>query len=339
MKLLRDKENISNLKKVIACNDNFVLTCHIAPDGDAIGSSLGLYNLLLRLGKSVRVITPDLFPQNLSFLPGAKDIVIFSQHEEFSIDLISKADVIFSLDYNALNRVDRVAPFILQSCAIKVLIDHHIDPENFADIIISHPEISSTSALLFKVINEMSLIKLIDKQVGDCIFTGMMTDTGNFSYNSNDPDLYLIIAKLVEIGVNKDYLYARIINSSTESKLKIIAYALDRKLTLYKEKRAALITLTRQELNEHHYQKGDTESLVNLPLRLENIKISFFLREEGEYIKVSSRSKGDFPINLVCSRYFNGGGHKNAAGGEFFGTMDECVAQFEKFLDDKEFIQ
>lgn len=339
MKLLRDKENISNLKKVIACNDNFVITCHIAPDGDAIGSSLGLYNWLLRLGKSVRVITPDLFPQNLSFLPGARDIVVFSQHEEFSIDLISKADVIFSLDYNALNRVDRVAPFILQSSAIKVLIDHHIDPENFADIIISHPEISSTSALLFKVINEMSLIPLIDKQVGDCIFTGMMTDTGNFSYNSNDPDLYLIIAKLLEIGVNKDYLYARIINSSTESKLKIIAYALDRKLTLYKDKRAALITLTRQELNEYHYQKGDTESLVNIPLRLEDIQISFFLREEGEYIKVSSRSKGDFPVNLVCSRYFNGGGHKNAAGGEFFGTMDECVAQFEKFLDDKEFIQ
>ncbi len=338
LKSLGDNNKIDKLREAIASNNNFVITCHISPDGDAVGSSLALCNLLQLMGKNASVITPDIIPNNLSFLPGAKDIVVFSRYEDFAIELINKADVIFSLDYNALYRVDRVGPYINNASAFKVMIDHHINPEPFADIVISHPDISSTCALLFKVLSELHLLQIIDKRVGECIFTGMMTDTGNFSYNSNDPELYYIIANLVALGVDKDYLYARVINSATESKIRITAYALDQKLTLYRDKHVALITLTRKELNDRHYKKGDTESLVNIPLKLDDIDMSFFLREETDYIKVSSRSKGDIPVNLICERYFNGGGHKNAAGGEFYGTMDECVKRFEEFIYNNEII-
>ena len=161
-----------------------------------------------------------------------------------------------------------------------------------------------------------------------------MTDTGNFSYNSNDVELYYIIAKLIDVGVDKDKLYADIVNASTLSKMKIIAYALDRKLTLFPTERAALITLTRSELNEYHYRKGDTESLVNMPLKLRDVDFCFFLREESNYIKVSSRSKGNIKVNEMCQTYFNGGGHKNAAGGEFRGSMEECIERFKQLLED-----
>ena len=203
IKSLGDDSKISQLREVIAKNDHFVITCHIAPDGDAVGSSLALCNLLLLLGKNVSVITPDIIPDNLSFLSGAKDIVVFSRYEDFAKELISNASVIFSMDYNALSRVDRVGEYIRDASAVKVMIDHHINPEPFADIIISHHEISSTCALLFKVFSELQLLQIVDKSVGECIFTGMMTDTGNFAYNSNDPDLYYIVAKLVEFGFNK----------------------------------------------------------------------------------------------------------------------------------------
>lgn len=332
IKPLGDKRAIRDLGVLISQNQEFVITCHIAPDGDAIGSSLALYNLLNILGKDVKVITPDIVPDNLTFLPGAKDIVVFSRYKDFAKKLLASADVVFSLDYNALSRIDWLGEFVKAAQGKKVMIDHHLYPEDFPDIIISHPECSSTSALLFKVICALGLVKLVDKNIGSCIYAGMMTDTGNFSYNSNDPELYYIIAKLVEVGIDKDDLYAKIINSSSLSKLKITAYAIDRKFKVYPKHHAALITLTREELNEMHYKKGDTENLVNIPLKLNDVEFCFFLREESEYIKVSSRSKGEFPVNELCSKYFNGGGHRNAAGGEFYGTIDECVKRFESIL-------
>lgn len=337
-----DKEKIKQLSRLIAGCRNVVITTHIAPDGDAVGSSLALYHLLNDLGKTVRVITPDMFAQNLFYLPGAKDIVIYTRYEEFAQQLIEEADLIFCLDYNSIKRIDRVGPHVLASGAPKVLIDHHLYPEDFPTLTFSRPQESSTCALLFRVISALGLLPLVNKTIASCIYTGMMTDTGNFSYNSNDPDLYAIISRLLEAGINKDRLYTSIINTSTLSRLKINAFAIDRKLQLFPEHQAALITLSLDELNSLGYQKGDTESLVNVPLQLKDVTYSFYLRQEPDYIKVSSRSKGDFPVNKICSEHFNGGGHLNAAGGEFFGTMDECVArlievmpQYDSLLPDK----
>jgi len=328
-----DRNKIKELSRLIAGCKRVVITCHIAPDGDAIGSSLALYHILTDLGKEVHVITPDMFAQNLFYLPGAKDIVIFSRYEEFASQIIAEADLIFCLDYNSIKRVDNVGSHILDSQATKVMIDHHLEPESFPDLIISHPEESSTSALLFKVFCALGLVPLIDKKTGSCIYTGMMTDTGNFSYNSNNADLYRIIARLVECGIDKDKLYTHIINTSTISRLRINGYAVSEKMKIYPEHRAALITLTRDELNRFEYKKGDTESLVNVPLQLDDVVYSVFLREETDYIKVSMRSKGSFPVNTLCEKYFNGGGHRNAAGGEFYGTMEECITRFESIPD------
>lgn len=334
IQLKLDKNKIKALSRIIAGCHRVVITTHIAPDGDAVGSSLALYHMLTDLGKDVHVVTPDGFQQNLMYLPGASDIVIYSRYKEFAVQLIQEADLIFCLDYNAIKRIDEVGSYVNDSVAIKVMIDHHLQPEDFPYLTITHPEESSTCALLFKVFAALGLVPLIDKKIGSCIYTGMMTDTGNFSYNSNNPDLYLIISRLIENGIDKDKIYTHIINTSTLSRLRINGYAISHKLTLYPGHKASLITLTRDELNRFDYQKGDTESLVNVPLQLTDVTYSCFLREEEDYIKVSMRSKGKFPVNRMCAQYFGGGGHLNAAGGEFSGTMEECIKQFEIAIDD-----
>lgn len=329
---LVDEKNIKELRKLLENCEKIVITCHIAPDGDAIGSSLGLANVLGAVGKTVKVITPDMPPRNLMFLPGAKDIVVYTNYTEFAEKLLRDADLIFALDYNDIKRIDRVADAFAASRASKVMIDHHLFPGDFVDVKISHPEVSSTSMLIFRVLCRLELFPYIDKDAAACIYTGMMTDTGNFSYNSNDPDLYIVISELLKKGINKDTIYSKVYNSNTPDRLRLNGYAINQKMKIYDEYHGALITLTRDELNSYHYQKGDTESLVNTPLSVPDIVFSFFLREESDYIKVSARSKGDFPVNKLCEEHFNGGGHKNAAGGEFYGTMEEAVARFEEIM-------
>lgn len=327
LKRIINEASIKQLRYRLERSDKIVITCHLSPDGDAMGSSLGLYHILSAIGKDVTVITPDVPPKNLKFLPDSKSVLAYSKYEQFANELIEAADLIFCLDYNALERIDRMAEAIKNASACKCMIDHHLFPGDFADIIISHPEISSTSMLIFKVACRLELFTRINKDAAICIYTGMMTDTGNFSYNSNDPDIYVIIEELIKIGINKDVIYTKVYNSNTVDRLRLNAYAQLEKMTVYLEHRAALITLTRNELNQFNYKKGDTESLVNVPLSVPEIVYSFFLREEDNYIKVSSRSKGEFPVNKMCELYFNGGGHKNAAGGEFYGTMEEAVAK------------
>lgn len=329
---LIDEKNIKELRKLLETCDKIVITTHIAPDGDAIGSSLGLANVLNAIGKTVKVITPDMPPRNLMFLPGAKDIVVYTKYTEFAQQLLHDADLIFALDYNDIKRIDRVGDALASSKAFKAMIDHHLFPGEFVDVKISHPEVSSTSMLVFRVLCRLELFPYIGKEAATCIYTGMMTDTGNFSYNSNDPDLYIVISELLKKGINKDAIYSKVYNSNTPDRLRLNGYAIEQKMKVYDSCHGALITLSREELNRFHYQKGDTESLVNVPLSVPDIVFSFFLREESDYIKVSARSKGEFPVNKICEEHFNGGGHKNAAGGEFYGTMDEAVAQFEKII-------
>lgn len=329
---LLDENKIKELRKLLETCDNIVITSHIAPDGDAIGSSLGLAGVLNAIGKTVKVITPDMPPRNLMFLHGAKEIVVYSKYSEFAEKLIHDADLIFALDYNDLKRIDKVGDAVASATAPKVMIDHHLMPSDFVDVKISHPEVSSTSMLVFRVLCRLELFPYIDKNIAACIFTGMMTDTGNFSYNSNDPDLYVVISELLKKGINKDAIYSKVYNSNTADRLRLNGYAIAQKMKVYENYRGALITLTRDELNSFHYQKGDTESLVNMPLSVPELVFSFFLREENDYIKVSSRSKGNFPVNKICEDHFNGGGHKNAAGGEFFGSMDDAIARFEQVI-------
>lgn len=331
---LIEREQIDTLRTLLNRARRIVITCHISPDGDAMGSSLGLCRVLRNAGKEVKVITPDSPPKYLMFLPGTEHLVVYSRYEAFANKILAETDLIFCLDYNDPKRIDLVAAGLLSSPAPKVMIDHHLYPDSFPDLTISRPAVSSTSALVYDVVSALGMGRFIDKEAATAIYTGMMTDTGNFSYNSNDPDIYRIIARLIEKGIDKDEIYRKVYFTNSVNRLKLNGYAMNEKFVDFPLHKAALITLTREELNRYQYQKGDTEDLVNRPLTCPDIVYSFFLREESGYIKISSRSKGDFPVNKICEQYFNGGGHLNAAGGEFNGTIQEAVDRLLVAMDE-----
>lgn len=316
------------MAKLINDSERIVITCHKSPDGDALGSSLGLALVLEAMGKETRVVTPDRPPKSLRSLPSVKSIVPFSQKPELVKRLLTDADLIFCLDFNALSRVDHMRPALECSPAKKVLIDHHRDPEYFADVTISHPEQSSTSVLVYRILVKLGLSKLIDTRVATCIYTGMMTDTGNFSYNSNDPELYTIIAEMLNRGINKDEIYKKVMNTKSANVLKLHSFAIAEKMQIFPELHTSLIVLTADDLKRFDYQPGDDEGLVNQPLAIEGIVYSVYLRQDSRQIKVSSRSVGDFRADLICNRFYNGGGHVNAAGGELHGSLEEAIEVF-----------
>ena len=327
-----DNIAVAQLQQILTCASTAVITCHLSPDGDAMGSSLGLCRALRNRGINARVVVPDTPPRHLMFLPGAEHIVIFSRNQVLASSLLAKADVVFSLDYNEPKRIDLMESALMASKGVKVMIDHHLHPSNFPQIVISHPEESSTSIIIYRILLALGWSDAIDTKVGECLYTGMMTDTGNFSYNSDSPDIYLVIADLVRRGVNKDAIYRSVYYTASANRLRLNGYAMLEKLEIFPEHRAALISLTRDELNRFHYQKGDTEDLVNRPLTIAEIVYSIFLREESGYVKVSTRSKGEFPVNRFCKEIFNGGGHLNAAGGEFYGTMEQAIEIIKKAM-------
>lgn len=321
-----DEKKVARVRALLEDSNKIVITCHLTPDGDAIGSSLGLCHVLADLGKDVAVVTPDMVPRSLAFLPGAKEAVAFTRHEEFARKLLDEAELIFCLDYNEPKRVDRMADALVAAKAPKVMIDHHEHPApDFCTVTISHPEASSTSMLVFRVLCRLELFDRISRKAAECIYTGMMTDTGNFSYNSNEPDLYVVIAELLRKGIDKDRLFTQACNTFTEAAVRLNGYAVGEKMEIFPDHRCALMTLDAAELERFGYVKGDTEGLVNKPLAIPEVVWSIYLREDPTQIKVSMRSKGHFPVNKVCSELFGGGGHENAAGAEFKGTLAECV--------------
>ena len=322
--------HIDHFTKWFERADKIVIVSHVSPDGDAIGSSLGLYHFLDSQDKIVNVIVPNAFPDFLKWMPGSKDILLYDRYQEFADKLIMEADVICCLDFNALKRIDIVAA----SPGRKIMIDHHLYPEDFCRITISHPEISSTSELVFRLICRMGYFSDISKEGAECIYTGMMTDTGGFTYNSNNREIYFIISELLSKGIDKDDIYRKVYNTYSESRLRLMGYVLSN-MKVYKDYNSALISLTKEEQGKFDYIKGDSEGFVNIPLSIKNVCFSCFLREDTEkkMIKISLRSVGKFPCNRLAAEFFNGGGHLNASGGEFYGTMEEAVKVFEQALE------
>lgn len=325
------------LKSLINDNNLFVLTCHAGPDGDALGSTLGMACYLRALGKEAMVIVPDAFPDFLSWMHGSQEIVRYDKYSEKAELLIAAADVIFAMDYNALSRVDDMGTLIRNSKAAKVLVDHHLQPEYFCNLMFSYTQLTSTCEVVFRLIYAMDGYDLLDKAACECIYGGMMTDTGNFSYGPCTQEVYLIISLLMQKEINKDRIYNKVFNNCSEGRLRLMGYVLYENMRVFPENRTALITLSREEMQRFNYSKGDTEGLVNMPLQMKGIYFSAFLREDTEkdVIRVSLRSQGTFPCNKFAARYFGGGGHLNASGGQFNGTLDEAVQLFEKAL--KEF--
>ena len=326
--------DIDRAEKWFEKAERIVVVSHVSPDGDAIGSSLGLYHFLNTQDKSVNVIVPNQYPDFLKWMPGSKDIIIYDKYKEFADKLIQEADVICCLDFNVLSRIDTMEEAVKNSPARKMMVDHHLYPGDFAGITISHPQISSTSELVFRLICRLGNFDDITREGAECIYTGMMTDTGGFTYNSNDREIYYIISQLLSKGIDKDEIYRNVFNTHTEGRLRMMGFVLYNKMEVFKNFNAALIWLTKFEQRKFHYRKGDTEGFVNIPLTMEGIRFSCFLREDTEkkMIKVSLRSVGDFPCNQVAAEFFNGGGHLNASGGEFYGSMDEAIELFKRAL-------
>ena len=329
---LNEDKNIRQLRALIDRAHRIVITIHQAPDGDAVGSALALQSVLQQLDKDVRIVAPDALLNSLMSLPGAKEITDATRYPEFAAQLVREAELIFCLDFNALSRIGAVGDEVAKASAPKVLIDHHLGPDDFAQVCISHPQMCSTCFLLFKVLCAMEMFTIIDKAAAEFLLTGMMTDTGNFSYNCAAPEIYIVVAELVRKGADKEDIYRRMFETHSENSLRLNSYALLKKMEVFADYGAALITITRDELNRFHYVKGDTEGLVNRPLAIPGVVYSAFLREESGYVKVSMRSLGNFPVNELCREHFGGGGHKNAAGGEFRGTLQQAAELFRSLL-------
>lgn len=329
-----DQTKIDHFEKWIDRADKIVIVSHVSPDGDAIGASLGLYHFLNSLEKTVNVIVPNAFPDFLKWMPGSKDILLYDRYQEFADKLIAEADVICCLDFNAIKRVDEMATAVASSSARKAMVDHHLHPEEFCQIVMSYPRISSTSELIFRLICRLGAFSDITKECAECIYTGMMTDTGSFTYNSNNQEIYFIISELLSKGIDKDDIYRKVYNTYSESRLRLMGYVLSN-MKVYKNHNAALISLRKDEQSQFDYIKGDSEGFVNIPLSIKDVRFSCFLREDTEkrMIKISLRSVGKFPCNRLAADFFNGGGHLNASGGEFYGTMEEAMDTFEKALE------
>ncbi len=308
------------------------IVVHVAPDGDAVGSSLGLWHYCMTIGKEPVVIVPTAFPDFFNWMPGADRIVVFENEQEKATLLLQEAELIFALDFNIPKRLADMADAVLQAPAKKILVDHHLHPGDFAQIAISYPEISSTSELVFRLICRMGDFEKINLAAAECIYTGMMTDTGGFTFNSNKQEIYTIISELIKIGVDKDDIYRRVFNTYSEHRIRLMGYCLYKKMKVYPEYKAALITLTMDELRAFNYRIGDTEGFVNIPLSVAGIDFSVFMREDTDKIKVSLRSQGTFPTNKFAADVFGGGGHLNASGGESYSSLQEAMLKFEEAL-------
>ncbi|MBR6601696.1 MAG: DHH family phosphoesterase [Bacteroidaceae bacterium] len=337
IKNIFSKTDIERLGQVIDGNKMFVLTCHAGPDGDALGSTLGMAHYLQALGKEAVVIVPDAYPDFLAWMPGSQEIVRFDKYGEKAGLMIAMADVIMAMDYNALSRVDDMGALIEKAKAVKVLVDHHLHPDAFCDISFSYPQLSSTCEVVFRLVMAMGGYDRLTKQACECLYAGVMTDTGNFSYGPCTQELYLIVSMLMQKEINKDRIYNKVFNNYSEGRLRLMGYVLYEKMRVFPEEHAALITLSREEMKRFDFNKGDTEGLVNIPLQMKGIYFSAFLREDTEkdVIRVSLRSQGTFPCNKFAAKYFNGGGHLNASGGQYDGTLQGAIGVFEEAL--KEF--
>ena len=325
------KDKIAEIQKLIEKNKSISIISHFNPDGDAIGAVLAMYHYLKTLpGKTLNMYVPDDFPDYLKWMPESEKIYICDKNNVKALEEIKKSDLIFFLDFNHTSRIPCLRETVLNLNADKILIDHHPKPEQFANIIISETKVSSTSELLFTIIKELG--GKITIPIAECLFTGIMTDTGGFSHNSSNYGTYEIVANLLKTGINKNHIFDNIYHNYSADRMKLMGYCLHSKMKVFPEYQTAYISLTKKELEEFNFKTGDTEGFVNMPLSIKGIKASALFIEKDNMIKTSFRSKGDLAINEIARKYFNGGGHKNAAGGEYYGTMEETVKRFIEIM-------
>ena len=315
------------LSQLIESAQHIVICCHKSPDGDAIGSSLAWAEYLRDRKKEPQIIIPDAFPDFLKWLPGIERIMRYDKHKEEADKIFAEADLIFCLDFNASTRVDDMQTALDASPAQKVMMDHHLNPTMDTALTISHTDMSSTCEIVFRVVWQLGGFDMMNRKAAVAIYCGMMTDTGSFIYNSCRPEIYTIIGHLLTKGFDKDKIYRQVYNNYSSWAIRFRGFIMSQKLNVINDYNASYFCITRQEMKNYHFVKGDAEGLVNEPLRIRGQKLVISLREDTDkdnLIWVSLRSVDDFPCNEVAARFFNGGGHLNASGGKLFCTMDQA---------------
>lgn len=329
--LVSDKQ-LMELKRLLDEAQKIVLTCHVSPDGDAMGALTALLSALKRQNKEVCAITPNLFPDFLKWLPGADEVAVYEKNEAVYDPILKEADLFVCLDFNGLSRLSMMEEPVRSNAAPKIVIDHHPFPEEFADCLISYPQMSSTCELLYRVLVALYGEDYLNHDEAVCLYTGMMTDTGAFTYNSSRSDIYYIIGKLLEKGIDKDKIYRNVFYEYSADRFRLLGYMLYVKMEVLHEYHSVVLSLSREEQKRFSHKKGDTEGFVNIPLQIRGGKLSIFLREntEQDNIRVSLRSVDDFPCNQMAAEFFNGGGHLNAAGGSLDCTLEEAVELAKK---------
>jgi len=331
---LISKSKLKHLRPLIEGASHVVLTCHVRPDGDAIGSTLALMHLLRASKKQAHVVTPDIPPRQLAFMPGYSDVVPYSKYEEYAARLIAEADLIIGCDFNTPSRLSGLQAVIEGSKAKKVILDHHENPDKFADLVLSYPDMSSTCELVFRVLCALDMFGDLaaNLDAATCLCTGIITDTRNLSVNTGHLDLYDIMKELLMIGVNKRLILKEAIETKSENALKLTSFALCERLKVYPGHHAAIVWLCEDDLKRFDYKKGDTEGLVNQALELRGIIYAVFMRQEKDTVRLSMRSLGSFPVNRICAEHFGGGGHLQAAGGDFNGSVEDCIKLMESVM-------
>ncbi len=322
------------LSELFSTSGNILLVCHINPDGDAIGSQIALYHYLKSKGRKVNMLSPNNLQEFLKWLEGADMINVFIRDRKKAQQIISEADLIVMLDFNQPGRTGEAEKYIVSSTAKKIIIDHHLDPVNFAGLIISDSSMCSTAELVYELIKEMEGKPFVNKSFAEALYVGIITDTGNFEHGAYTGRTMRIVADFLDSGIEKNKILNLIYNNFSSGRMMLQGFALNERMIVLPEYKTAYISLSKDDLHKYHHEKGDTEGFVNLPLSIRDIVFSALFIEKENFVKISFRSKGKFPTNEFAAKYFSGGGHLNASGGEYYASLDETVAYFLKVLHD-----
>ncbi len=333
MKALEKKE-IEKFKHALAEQEgNIIIIPHINPDGDAIGSSLGLTRVLRNAGYNVQAITPNDCPEFISWIEGSTDIITYKKEPEKIEQLLEQASMLLCLDFNQTSRTGDVAPLLEKFEGTSVLIDHHPYPQGFTTLQFSQPDYSSTCELVLHLLEELDLSKYIDKQAAEALYCGILTDTGSFNHGVSDPETFKSVSRLISYGVEPEIIHRKVFNNYSADRMKLMGYCLNECMEIIPEYNTAIIWLSLETQKKFNYVKGDSEGFVNIPLSIKGIQVSALFTENEHQIKGSLRSQGDFAVNQIASEHFNGGGHRNAAGCEIKElSLMETVEKFKSLL-------
>jgi len=328
-----NRNDITTTARILASSGKqVVILIHINPDGDALGSSLGLQMLLEKLGHTCKVISPNDYPGFLKWLPGSDQVIILEESPVDAMMILQQAEIIFAVDFNELTRIQKLNDAFAVSRAHKILIDHHPEPDMEVHYLLSDITASSTAELVYRFIKDTGLHQWMDRDIASCLFTGIMTDTGCFSYNSSERKTWETVAELLDYGIDKDRLYALTYDNYSADRMRLLGYGLNERMEVFPEYRTGFIWLTRKDLKKYHFEVGDSDGFVNYPLSIKGIRFSALFIEKDDYVRISFRSKGNFAVNDFSRKYFNGGGHANASGGESFLSLEETVRRFRELL-------